>query len=1074
MGTRRGVVSNFGTVLALTALVVASLALAAPAQNISTVAGGGPPNGLKANAVPVGLPWGVVQDVAGNTYISDRVSNRIFKVDTTGVLTIVAGNSVNNFFGDGGPATSASLSNPQGIALDGNGGLYIADTGNNVIRVVNIGATALNLFVGSGAPLTIQPGNIDTVAGTGGFCTAAPCGDNLLAKSAQITPGSVAVDSSGNIFIADTGDPANGIGESVIREVVSTTDKITTVAGNFTHGFSGDGAAATSAQLSFPQGVYLDTFGDIFIADTNNSAVRVVNRSGSTKSFFGATNVTNGFIATVAGAPPTACTTPALCGDGSSALSAMLNLPSGVFLDGSGNLWIADTGNSVLRKVDNTNTITLVAGDYTSCPATPCGDGGAATSAQLASPTGVIVAGSNLLIADLRDNGIREVTGGKISTVMGILFNESYFGNGGPAAPTAEIQKPGGVASDSAGNVYIADTGNSVIRKVDTKGNITGVVGNGVPCLLVPLPCGDGAAATAASLFGPGDVFVSSAGNIYVADTNDNVIRVVNTGTKALTIAGVAKSISPGNIATVAGDGSKFNSGYKDGAISGSLLNDPFGLFVDKAGTIYIADTGNSAIRAVNTGAATIKVAGVSITSGSIATIAGTGTAGFSGDGGAATKAELNNPAAVFVDNSGNVFISDGGVPGAPGNNRVRMVNASGTITTVAGDGSSCSAFPCGDGGAATKAQISNVWGIFVDQIGNLFISDGGDSLIRKVTAATGDISTVAGNGLFGFSGDGGKATSASIAKPAGLWGDSTGDLLIADFLAWRVRKVAGIVTTLFPTTTGLTISPSPANVGATITFTATVAHTAGTAAPTGTVDFNNGATKLGSATPDATGKATFTTGSLAVGSYSVTAVYSGDTNYATSTSSTVALSVESFSLAAGAAKPASVTAGASSTATITLTTTNGFSSAVPLTCSVSPATSALAPTCALSPASVTPTAAGATSTLTISTTAATTGALTSPAIRHGSNPFYAMWLLMPAMLLGTAGMGAPKRRKSISLLLLLLAVGGCLFWVACGGGGTTGGGGTPGTPAGSYTVTVTATPTSGSPQNQMVTLTVQ
>jgi hypothetical protein len=1069
VGNRHGV-RNLGTFSASVALVVAFLALASPAQTISTVAGGGPPSGLTATSVPIGLPWGVVQDGSGNTYIADKLSNRIFEVSSKNVLTIVAGNTVNNFFGDGGLATSASLSNPQGVALDGHGGLYIADTGNNVIRVVNVGATALTFFNGTVAKITIAPLNIATVVGSGGPCTTAPCGDGGFATSAELNaPASVFVDGLGNIFIADTSD-------SVIREVSPATGIIQTVAGTLSTTSStcsvkpcGDGGVATSAMLNNPSGLFVDAGGDIFIADTGDAAIRVVNKS-TASSFFGVA-ISNGNIGTVAGTLLSTCPTqPAPCGDNAAATVALLNSPSGVFLDGSGDLWIADTGDSVVRSVSHlTNDISLAAGDYTSCNAAPC-------STELSSPTGVFVSGSNLLIADQRDDAIREMptAGGNITTVAGVIFNESYFGDGGLAVPTAEVQKPGGVSADSKGNVYIADTGNSVIRKVSPQGDISTVVGNGVPCLLSPLPtCGDGGKATSAQLFGPGDVFVNSSGNIYIADSNDNVIRVANMGTAAITVAGVA--IPAGDIFTVAGDGKKFDSGYKDGAVPTSLLNDPFGLFVDKTGNIYIADTGNNVIRVVNTGTSNITVAGVLIAAGDIATIAGTGTAGFSGDGGAATKAELNNPAAVFVDISGNIYISDSGIPGVPGNNRVRMVSISGTITTVAGDGTNCSAAPCGDGGPATKAQISNVWGIFVDEVGDLFISDSFDSLIREVTAANGNITTVAGDGLFGFSGDGGKAISASLAKPAGLWGDSSGDLLIADFLAWRVRKVAGIVTTVFPTTTALTISPSPANVGASVTFTATVAHAAGTAVPTGTVDFNNGTTKLGSGTLGTTGKATFTSSSLAAGSYSVTAVYSGNVNYGISTSSAVALSVESFTLAATAASPASVTAGASATATITLKTSNGFNTAVPLTCSVSPAAS-LAPTCALSPASVTPTSAGATSTLTINTTAATTGSLTSPAIMHRSNPFYAMWLLLPAMLLSTAGMAAPKRRKLLSLLFLVLAVGGCLFWVACGGGSSTsgGGGGSPGTPANTYTVTVTATPTSGPAQTQTVTLTVQ
>jgi len=194
---------NLFLVFVIGALELVLLAVTANAQNISTIAGGGPPNGVSATAAPIGTPWGVVQDSAtGDIYISDTLSNRIFKVDTSNRLSVVAGNSVNNFAGDGGPAVNASLSTPQGIALDNNGNLYIADSGNKVIRVVNTQSSGdLILFQGTAFQVTVQPGDIATVAGDGTECTTAPsCGDGTRATTASLTaPAGVFVDGSGDI-----------------------------------------------------------------------------------------------------------------------------------------------------------------------------------------------------------------------------------------------------------------------------------------------------------------------------------------------------------------------------------------------------------------------------------------------------------------------------------------------------------------------------------------------------------------------------------------------------------------------------------------------------------------------------------------------------------------------------------------------------------------------------------------------------------------------------------------------------------------------------------------------------------
>jgi len=1195
-----------------------SFALAAPAQNtITTIAGGGPPNGVKATTVPVGLPWGVVQDSAGNSYISDTQSNRIFKVDTSGNFSVIAGTGASTESGDGGPAIAAALSRPEGIALDTTvnaGALYIADTANNVIRVVNTNSSGnITLFNGTGAVLAVAAGQIAVVAGTGAPCSTAPsCGDTGFANAAQLTtPGGVAVDSVGNIYIADTGD-------SVVREVSVTgvnTGKIQLVAGNYTACSTspcGDLGPPANAYLNLPGGVFVDANSDILIADTGDAAIRVVNISG-TSPFLGV-SIPKGDIGTVAGTLLKPCTTAPSCGDKGSAAAAMLNAPTGLFYDSS-NLWIADSGNAAVREVSlvsSVGTIVLAAGDYKPCTTAPCGDGSLPTLAKLTSPTTVFEdSAGDIFIADQQGNAIRQVSkaSGDISTFAGIDLNAGYYGDGGPATPDAEFLNMDGVATDAAGNVYIADTGNNVVRKVGTNGNISTVAGNGSACVPAGFPCGDGAAATSAQLNAPQGVFVDGAGNIFVADTGDNVIREVVAATgKIQTVAGTDAKFpcKPSVTAPECGD-----LGPATGTGSTAQLGLPADVFLDNSGNIYIADTNDNVVRVVNTQTTTITVAGVQIKAGDIDTVAGDAASFLAcsqppsptacGDNSQAIAAHLNSPEAVFVDGSGNIFIADNG------DLVIRKVDANGTITTVAGSYAACSTSGCGDGGSATlSATFRSPWGLWLDYAGNIFIADAGLNSIRAVnTQATaieisgitiqpGDITTVVGSGVPGFAGDGGPATSAELDRPHGIAGDAAGDLFITDFASGRVRKVAkllgtaptaslsastltfssqqvgtssgsqsititnnGNVTSLTvsgvaisgtnaadftpqinactsvaagstctikvifkPSASGtrtatLKVTDDAANSPQTVTLTGTAVTPAASLSPS-KLTFSSEAVGAisGPQAVTVTNNQDFTT--LAVTGVAISGTNAADfkensnctlvaagatctvsvvfepsasgtrtatltvTDDAANSPQTVTLTgtaASPFTLpTSGTLSPSSVTAGGSATATITVTAANGFSGAVALTCSVSP-TQSPAPTCSFSKNSVTPTSSTpGTSTLTVATTAATT-ASTTPAILHGLRMFYATWLLLPAMLLSTVGMRASRSRKAISCLLLVLAVGGCLFLAACGGGSSSnsGTGGSPsgGTPSGQYTITVKAT--SGSTtQTEALTLTVQ
>jgi uncharacterized protein (TIGR03437 family) len=336
----------------------------------------------------------------------------------TYTITTVAGSGTQgtpSFVGDGGPATSAWLASPEGVAVDTAGNLYIADTGDNRIRKV---------FPSDGV--------IGTMAGNG---TQGFSGDNGPANSAELYfPGGVAVDSAGNLYIADTWN-------NRIRKVSNgvITGVITTIAGNGTRAFSGDNGPATSAQLDGPVGIAVDSAGNLYVADTSNSRIR---------------RVSNGVITTVAGNGKAGYS-----GDNGPATSAGLNYPTGVAVDSAGNLYIADTSNSRIRKVSN-GVITTVAGSGT--PGSS-GDGGPATSADLLGPTGIAVdSAGSLYVADYADERIRKVSNGVITTVAGDEV-PGFSGDNGPAT-SAQLEGPSGVAVDSAGNVYIADAFNNRIR----------------------------------------------------------------------------------------------------------------------------------------------------------------------------------------------------------------------------------------------------------------------------------------------------------------------------------------------------------------------------------------------------------------------------------------------------------------------------------------------------------------------------------------------------------------------------------------------------------------------------------
>ncbi|MCD6012707.1 MAG: hypothetical protein K0Q79_2569 [Flavipsychrobacter sp.] len=349
-----------------------------------------------------------------------------------------------------------------------------------------------------------------------------------------------------------------------------------------------------------------------------------------------------------------------------------------------------------------------------------------------------------LLAAFVLSSFLHNATAQNIYTYAG-TGAASFSGDGG-AATAAAINLPSGVITDGSGNVYIADDGNYRVRKVNSSGIISTIAGDGTSGF-----SGDGGPATAARFLEPFDLCLDVAGNVYVVDRANHRVRKISTS---------------GIITTVAGDGTASSGGDGLPATTAQLYA-PSGVVFDASGNMYITEANGHRIRKVNT-------------SGVISTVAGTGTAGFSGDGGAATAAMINGPLGLTLDGAGNIFV------GEVGGRRVRKISTAGIITTIAGNGTSGSS---GDGGPATAALLNNPGNVAFDAAGNLYIADGLGCKIRKVNTA-GIISTYVGTGVCGFSGDGGPATAAKVDRPASIAFASDGSAYIADWLNDRIRKI--------------------------------------------------------------------------------------------------------------------------------------------------------------------------------------------------------------------------------------------------------------------------------------------
>jgi sugar lactone lactonase YvrE len=658
---------------ALAGCLVSGLA----AQNITTTAGGLVGDGGPATKAGLQEPFGLTQDKAGNTYVSDFSANRVRKIAANGTISTFAGTGVSGFSGDGGPATSAEISYPNGMVADSAGDVLIADGGNARIRKVD------------------TTGVITTIAGTGVF---GDTGDGGPATQAEIGQAfGMTLDKAGNLYFTD-------VTNCVVRKI-DTAGIITTVAGDYPAGcgYNGDGISATTAMLNLPRGVVLDPAGNIYIADTMNHRVRVVNTAGIINTFAG--DGIQGFT-----------------GDGGLATAAEIGNPRGLGYK-QGTIYIIPAGSSRIRSVViSTNIINTYVGSIFGYD----GDNNPLLSTELSGGTAMVFnSRGNMVFTDTFNARVRAVAGAVVKTVAG-----GFVGDGGRAT-AASLVLPEDLTFDKAGNYYIADAGGNRIRKVDSTGRISTVAGTGVSGYT-----GDGGAATSAELYYPNGVSVDSSGNLYIADTFNGVIRKVTAGTintfatnanfsylenTALDAAGnlyvadagacVIWKITPAAVVTNVA-GTIFVCGYAGdgGPATSAQLSSPYGVAVDKGGNIYIGDSGNSRIRKVST-------------AGIITSISGDGSCGFTGDGGPATSAEVCFPEGVAVDSLGNVYLAD------EGNARVREISHA-IINTVGGTG--VTGYN-GDGLPALSTNLDDVVGVAIGRQNVPYLLDDQVTRVRRI-----------------------------------------------------------------------------------------------------------------------------------------------------------------------------------------------------------------------------------------------------------------------------------------------------------------------------------------------------
>ncbi|HXI11824.1 MAG TPA: NHL repeat-containing protein [Thermoanaerobaculia bacterium] len=631
----------------VTIAIAGAFATPAAAQSLSVTSLAGSTNG-GGHVDSIGLtarfslPQGLVVDAGGTLYLADPGNHVIRRITPDGQVTTVAGKSGEIGSADG-VGENARFNTPRGITLGANNTLYVVDTDNHAIRSVS------------------PTGMVRTFAGLAG---TAGTTDSVGGAARFTFPRGIAADSSGNLYVADTSN-------HTVRKITSNAT-VTTLAGTNRSSGSSDGFGS-QARFNFPFDVAVDAAGFVYVADTNNHTIRKITPEGR--------------VTTVAGVSPTPQGDNSGSVDGIGA-EARFEFPWGIDVDAPGNMYISDTGNNTVRKITPAAVVTTIAG------------------------------------------------------------SPEFSGSLDASAGAARFSSPRGIALDPSGNLFVSDGNNHAIRRITPSQVVTTFVGS------VPVRGISNGQGTNARFFYPEGVATDAAGNIYVADLNHS-IRKVTAGGAVTTFAG-----SPGN------------PGSTDGIGSAALIRSPYGVAVDRSGSVFVADTGNHTIR---------KIA----PSGVMTTLAG--VAGSPGDAdGSGSQARFDSPFDVATDAFGNVYVAD------TYNFKIRMIEPSGVVTTFAGSGARGSRDAIGTG-----ASFDYVTGIAIDDARNIYVADWANHTIRKITQS-GTVSTLAGKADEAGSIDG-VGSGARFRFPDSVASLGDGTLFVTDTENHTIRRVspAGTVTTI-------------------------------------------------------------------------------------------------------------------------------------------------------------------------------------------------------------------------------------------------------------------------------------
>lgn len=642
-----------------------------PPLTVTTLAGS--PGAVSSSADGTGTaaqfasPRGIAVDAAGNVYVADSSNHSIRKITPAGVVTTLAGTP-----GTAGTvnATPAAFNEPFSLVVDATGTLYVADTNNNAIRKIT------------------PAGVVSTLAGGNG--SGAVDGTGSAAKFHE--PRGLALDSAGNLFVADY--------ENNIVRKVTPAGVVTTLAGaaNTPGNVNGQGTAARFMLLN---SIAVDAGGNVYVADAGARALRKISPTG--------------LVTTLAGATP-----------------GTFSEPRGVALDASGNIWMSDYGAHTLVKVSAAGVVSKIAGTSFS-PGTADGT----ATALFYSPSGMAFDSSNnVVLADTGNHTIRKVTvAGAVTTLAGLAGRSSSVDGQGTSA---RFEEPYSIATDGT-YVFLADHSDHSIRKISADGTVTTLAGKAGS-----YGSTDGTGASA-RFFVPSGIAVDSAGTVVVADTNNSVIRKISPAGVVTTLAGTAKS-----------------KGTSDGVGAAARFAAPAGVAVDRSGNVYVADSEASTVRKITPSGVVTTLAGGAYANGFV--------------NGSGTAARFNVPSDLALDSDGNILVLD------RNNHAVRKVTPLGEVTTLAGSGT-----PGLANGKGTAAQFSFPSGLTVDSLGNVVVADTDNQVLRKITPS-GDVTTLAGSRLGSADGT---ATAAQFYNPKDIAADAQGNFYVADKNNRTVRKLS-------------------------------------------------------------------------------------------------------------------------------------------------------------------------------------------------------------------------------------------------------------------------------------------